>query len=551
MPDLNINDLFPYKPAREYSKRVAYFSMEFAVDQALKTYSGGLGFLAGSHLRSAYELKQNLFGIGILWSYGYYDQVRDHDGKMTPIFTRKRYSFLTDIGLVFPVTVHKAEVKVKAFLLKPEVFGTVPLFLLTTDIDGNDGLSRSITCRLYDDNEATRVAQSIVLGIGGGKLIDLLNLNVDYYHMNEGHALPLSFYLMEKFGSINEVRKRVVFTTHTPEAAGNEERAISLLSDMTFFNHMTAEDAKELLGIESDRLNYTLAALKFAKRSNAVSKLHGIVANKMWSGNEGICEIIPITNAQNKKYWQDKELYFAVENDDFDLFKNIKKKFKKELFEVVADQTGKIFDENIITIVWARRFAGYKRAGLILRNFENFLKLVNNKKYPVQIIWAGKPYPRDNHAIGIFNDIFEKTLELPNCTILTGYELKLSAMLKKASDVWLNNPVVTREASGTSGMTAAMNGAINLSTPDGWIPEFARHGENCFLIEPAPANEEETQRDDFENHSLFDVLNTEVLPTYYLHPEKWWEMVKTSTKEVCLAFESGRMADEYYKKLFV
>lgn len=551
MPDLNTNDLFPYKPASKYSKRVAYFSMEFAIDQALKIYSGGLGFLAGSHLRSAYEIKQNLFGIGILWSYGYYDQVRDHDGKMIPNFTRKRYSFLTDIGLIFPVTVHGAEVKVKAFLLKPEVFGTVPLFLLTTDIDENDGLSRSITCRLYDDNEATRVAQSIVLGIGGAKLIDLLNLNVDFYHMNEGHSLPLNFYLMEKFGSIDEVRKRVVFTTHTPEAAGNEERAISLLSDMTFFNHMTAEEAKELLGIESDRLNYTLAALKFAKRSNAVSKLHGIVANKMWSDNEGICEIISITNAQNKEYWQDKELYDAVKNDNFDLFKSIKKKLKKELFEIVADQTGKIFDENVITIVWARRFAAYKRAELIMRNFENFLKLVNNKKYPVQIIWAGKPYPKDKHAIGIFNDIFEKTLELPNCTILTGYELKLSAMLKKASDVWLNNPVVTREASGTSGMTAAMNGAINLSTPDGWIPEFARHGENCFLIEPAPANDDATQRDDFENHSLFHVLNTEVLPIYYLHPDKWWEIVKTSTKEVCPAFESGRMADEYYKKLFV
>lgn len=551
MPELNTNDLFPYKPAGKYSKRVAYFSMEFAIDQALKIYSGGLGFLAGSHLRSAYELKQNLFGIGILWSYGYYDQVRDHDGKMTPNFTRKRYSFLTDLGLIFPVTVHGAEVKVKAFLIKPEVFGTVPLFLLTTDIDENDGLSRSITRKLYDDNEATRVAQSIVLGIGGAKLIDLLKLNVDFYHMNEGHSLPLNFYLLEKFGSIDEVRKRVVFTTHTPEAAGNEERAISLLSDMTFFNHLTAEEAKGLLGIESDRLNYTLAALKFAKRANAVSKLHGVVANEMWSGNEGICEINSITNAQNKEYWQDKELYDAVEDNNFDSFKSIKKKFKKELFEIVADQTGKIFDENVITIVWARRFAGYKRARLIMRNFENFLKLVNNKKYPVQIIWAGKPYPKDNQAIGIFNDIFEKTLELPNCTILTGYELKLSALLKKASDVWLNNPVVTREASGTSGMTAAMNGAINLSTPDGWIPEFARHGENCFLIEPASTCDDAIQRDDIENHNLLHILNTEVLPVYYHQPDKWWEIVKTSTKEVCPAFESGRMADEYYKKLFV
>ena len=545
------SDIFPYKPAAKYSKRVAYFSMEFAIDQSLKIYSGGLGFLAGSHLRSAYELKQNLLGIGILWSYGYYDQIRDNEGHMAASFTRKHYSFLTDTGLIFPVKVHGAEVYVKAYLLKPEVFDSAPLFLLTTDIEENDALSRTITRKLYDDNEATRVAQSIVLGIGGAKLIDLLKLDVDYYHMNEGHSLPLNFYLMEKHGSINEVRKRVVFTTHTPEAAGNEERPVNLLSDMTFFHHMTSAQAMELMGLGGERLNYTLAALKFAKKANAVSKLHGVVANEMWAGNEGICEITSITNSQNQKYWQDKSLFKAIEDNNYEEYISIKKQMKRELFEIVADQTGKIFDEDVITIVWARRFAGYKRARLIMRNFENFLSMAKSKKYPVQIIWAGKPYPKDYLAIGIFNDIFEKTLELPNCTILTGYELKLSSILKKGSDVWLNNPVVTREASGTSGMTAAMNGSVNFSTPDGWIPEFARHGENCFLIDPASDILDSHQRDDAEHQNLLHVLNTELLPTYYDHPSKWWDIIKASTKEVCPAFESGRMADEYYKKLFV
>jgi starch phosphorylase len=155
------------------------------------------------------------------------------------------------------------------------------------------------------------------------------------------------------------------------------------------------------------------------------------------------------------------------------------------LFEVVANQTGKRFDENVLTIVWARRFAGYKRANLLMREFERFVRIASNTKYPVQFIWAGKPYPEDTASTQIFNDIYWKTLPLKNCTILTGYELNLSALLKRGSDVWLNNPKLYREASGTSGMTAAMNGSINLSIPDGWVPEFAQHGKNCFSIEPA------------------------------------------------------------------
>lgn len=547
---VNLKTLFPYKFEKKYSKPVAYFSMEFAVDQPLKIYSGGLGFLAGSHLRSAFELKQNLIGIGILWKKGYYDQERNQDQTLKVSFRDKDYSYLTDTGIIFPITIHGARVFVKAYLLKPEVFNSAPLFLLSTDIPENDYLAQTISHRLYDPNETTRIAQSILLGIGGAKLIDILERKTEIYHMNEGHALPMCFYLLDKYKSVEEVKKRVVFTTHTPEKAGNEEHSIPLLNSMSFFNGLSVQQVQEYVYPENGVLNYTLTALRLAKKANAVSKLHGEVARKMWSGYKGICEIKSITNAQNKTYWSDAELDSALEKKDDKALTNRKKELKKKLFRVVANQTGKLFDENVLTIVWARRFAAYKRANLLLRDFDRFVKIVSDKKYPVQIIWAGKPYPEDFEAINIFNEIYWKTKDIPNCTVVTGYELWLSGHLKKGSDVWLNNPRLYHEASGTSGMTAAMNGSVNLSIPDGWVPEFAKHGKNSFIIKTAEDSLSQDARDKIEAKNLLDVLENEIIPMYYKSPSKWNSIVKASMKDVLPEFDSGRMANEYYQTLY-
>ncbi len=524
--------------------------MEFSIDQSLKIYSGGLGFLAGSHMRSAFELKQNLVGIGMLWKCGYYDQVRDHDGTMKSVYTQKNYSFLKDTGIIFPIKVHAATVFVKAFLLEPETFGTAPVFLLSTDIPQNDELARSICFRLYDSNVSTRIAQSIVLGIGGATLLDILNMPADIYHMNEGHALPFCFYLYAKYGYMHEVQKRVVFTTHTPEVAGNEEHDFDLLSRMSFFNGIEDSEVRTILGIKGNRLNYTLSALKFAKIANGVSQMHGEVSREMWNDSEGICEIKAITNAQNKKYWHDPALELAYEKNDDKALMARKSEMKKELFKVVADQTGKLFDPEVLTLVWARRFAGYKRADLIAEDVKRFKELVTNAKYPIQIIWAGKPYPEDYGAIHTFNHLIELTKDMPNCTVLTGYELGLSALLKKGSDMWLNNPKLYREASGTSGMTAAMNGSVNFSIPDGWIPEFSIHGVNSFLVEPVDRALSVEDQNKMEADRIHEVLTKEILPMYYDQPKKWADVVKNGMKDVSPAFESGRMAEEYYKKLF-
>jgi starch phosphorylase len=544
-------EIFGYTPDPKYSTSVAYFSMEFAIDQALKIYSGGLGFLAGSHFRSAYELKQNLLGIGMLWKYGYYDQTRDRDGQMVPSFVEKDYSFLQDTGIVFTVPVHDTPVQVKAYLLKPETFGSAPVFLLSTDTSENDEISRTITHRLYDPNEATRIAQSIILGIGGAMLLDLLKMEPDLYHMNEGHAVSLNFYLYARFRNLEEIKKRVVFTTHTPEMAGNEEHSYSLLKEMSFFYHLQDHEVKHILNMEGDLFSYTLAALKFSGKANAVSKLHAEVAREMWGANEGIPEISSITNAQNALYWKDQEIAKAIAEDNDGAMIARKKALKKELFDIVADQCGKLFDENVLTIVWSRRFAGYKRADLVMYDWNRFLALISNTTHPVQLIWAGKPYPEDTDANRLFNEIITRAKPFANCAVLTGYELGLSALLKKGSDVWLNNPKMYREASGTSGMTAAMNGSINLSLPDGWVPEFAEDQQNCFLISPAVDRQSETAIDAAENSSLMDVIEKTILPIYYQHQAEWLSILKKSAADVEPLFESGRMAAEYYEQMYI
>ncbi len=543
-------DLFSYEHDPKYATPVTYFSMEFAIDQALKIYSGGLGFLAGSHLRSAYELKQNLIGIGLLWRFGYYNQGRDEKNYMKPYFVEKTYSFLKDTGIKFSVIIQGAPVHVKVWLLEPETFKSAPLFLLSTELEENTEWGRAICHRLYDADERLRIAQSILLGTGGAQLLDIIGRTDTLYHMNEGHSVSLNFYLYSKFKDLEEVKKRVVFTTHTPEAAGNEEHAFNLLQDMSFFYGLGEHDVRQLLGMEGNMFNYTLGALRFAKKANAVSKLHGEVSREMWKDYKNICEITSITNAQNKTYWKDPVLEAAFSTEDDNALLARKKEMKKALFAEVADQTGKIFDENVLTIVWARRFAGYKRADLLMRDWNRFLQLLNNAEHPIQVIWAGKPYPFDYGAIDIYNSIIRRSKDLPNCAVVTGYELKLSALLKKGSDLWLNNPRMFREASGTSGMTAAINGSVNLSIPDGWIPEFAKDNENCFLINPAPQSLSHEEVNNIEAATLYELLEKKVVPMYYEDKKAWLQIMKNAAADVAPAFESGRMADEYYKVMF-
>jgi starch phosphorylase len=541
----------PYTIDEAYKKSVAYFSMEFAIHQPLKIYSGGLGYLSGSHLRSAYELRQNLVGIGILWKYGYYDQARNQDQTLQVQWNEKTYSFLEETGILFQIDIHGHPVWVKVLYLNPEIFKTAPLFLLTTDIPENDYVSQTISHRLYDANVATKVAQFILLGVGGAKLMDELNFSPKVYHLNEAHAISVAFYLHKKFGNIEEVKKRLVFTTHTPEEAGNEKHDLDLCEKMGYFCGMPMDQVLVIAGVEDNLFNHSMAALRFSRLSNGVSRLHGEVSRHMWQKYKGICEIISITNAQDWNYWADKKLYSYMDEKNDDLFFDRKKYLKSRSMEIVADQTGKLFDPDVFTIVWARRFAGYKRAELLARDRDRFNALLNNKKYPVQFVWAGKPYPLDYPAISDFNYLVNLSKGYKNVAVCIGYELMLSKRMKQLADVWLNNPRVPREASGTSGMTAAMNGAINCSTNDGWIREFIKNGTNGFVVPVTDyQNMSVQEQDDYDMTQLYNIIENEMLPLYYDRPKEWKKVVMNGMKDVRWQFDSNRMAKEYYDILY-
>lgn len=540
----------PYKFGKGYEKSVAYFSMEFAIDQPLKIYSGGLGFLAGSHMRSAFDLKQNMIGIGILWKYGYYTQTRKSNNELDVLNEEHYYPFLEDTNIELDVTVHNTNVKVKVFYLAPEVFGTAPIYLLSTDHPENDYLAHTITHKLYDNNIATRIAQYNVLGIGGAKLLDALNRETEVYHLNEAHGLPAAFYLYDQYKSVKEVKERLVFTTHTPVKAGNEVNDPNFLMDMNYFHHLTLSEVNELIGLENGQFNHTLAALRWSKKANAVSKKHQVVSQEMWGGFEGICKIEAITNAQNKSYWTDELLEKAHEKKNKAAYKKRKKELKKLFFEEVADQTGKLLDPEVLTIVWARRFAEYKRADLITHDLQRFESLLSNTKHPIQIIWSGKPYPLDYGAVSMFNRLIHLTKKYKNATVVIGYELRLSAIMKKGSDVWLNNPRIPLEASGTSGMTAAMNGSVNFSTNDGWILEFAKHGKNSFVIPEVDLSLPQDQQDRHDLDHMYRILEEEIIPMYYSKSDKWLDLTWKATDDVNKYFMAKRMADEYYQKLY-
>ena len=534
----------------DFPEKIAYFCMEFAIHQPLKTYAGGLGFLAGSHMRSAWQLKMNMVGIGILWKHGYYDQIRRPDQGMEVQFQEKIYGFLKKTGIRLSITVSGHDIQVAVYYLPPEIFHTAPVFFLSTDLPENDYLSRCICHRLYDPNPETKIAAAILLGDGGAKLLEQLNWLPDVYHLNESHALPLAFHLYKKYGAIEEVRKRLVFTNHTPEPGGNEKSNMPLLEKMGFFLGVSREAVDEIVHPVDNVFDHTLAALKCSRIANAVSQLHLKSLHKMWDRFEGICPMTGITNAQDYTYWHDQPLYAALNTNDDDGLRSRKRFLKQQLFEEVADQCGEIYDAGVLTIVFARRFGGYKRPELLLNNMDRFQKIVTNKARPVQLIWAGKPYPMDYSAIASFDRIVNVCKTYPNCAVLVGYELSLSKLLKQGADVWLNVPRLTHEASGTSGMSAAMNGALNVSIPDGWFPEFAIDGVNSFIIPAADPALPDYEQDETDANALYDLLEQKVIPMYYKDHSSWSGLVKRAMRDIVPQYNSTRMVKEYYQKMY-
>lgn len=303
--------------------------------------------------------------------------------------------------------------------------------------------------------------------------------------------------------------------------------------------------------MEDDRLHHTLTAFQFAGRSNGVSLMHAdLLRSRLPDKKEGR-PWYSITNAQQALYWADPAMYRAAGANEADAFRARKITCKQLLFEEVADQTGKWLDDRIMTLVFAKRFCSYKRASLLLQDLARFEALLSNDRYPIQIIWAGKPYPVDYASISEFDRLVHECKRHSRCAILTGYELKLSRMLKLGADVWLNVPRSGHEASGTSGMTAAMNGAVNLSLSEGWFDEFGQDGQNAFLIPASDRRLPEVEQDREDAQRLYSILETKVLPLYYDHPADWFQLVRNSLLQIRPRFDSDRMVRQYYEDMYV
>jgi len=529
--------------------KVAYFCMEYGLDSSFKIYAGGLGILAGDYLKGAKDYNYPIVGIGIKWKQGYTDQFIGEDGRPYDCYYNYQYDFLKDTGVTVSVKIRQRDVLCKVWEVTG--FDNAPLYLLDTDLPENE--DAWITGQLYGWFGEERIAQEMVLGIGGIRALRALGINVDVYHFNEGHALFAGFELvrekMEAGMSFEEAvaasKDEIVFTTHTPIIQGNESHYLDRIMYMGANNGLTLE---QLVSLGGAPFNMTVAALRLSRISNAVSQLHCKTANKMWAHINNRSEIIGITNGIHLPTWVDERMIECAEKGG-DLWK-LHMDNKKKLIEFVKERTNVELDMDKLLIGFSRRAAPYKRSNLIFTDEKVIAPLLKERK--IQIVFSGKAHPLDDTGKKIVENIVAMTKKYPQSVVfLENYDMTIGAMLTRGADVWLNNPRRPKEASGTSGMKAAMNGVLNLSTLDGWWPEACKHGVNGWQFGDGFESEDEKELDAHDLKALYKVLTEEVIPTYYDRQDKWVEMMKDSILSTKDTFSVKRMLEEYYEKLYI
>ena len=526
--------------------KIAYFCMEFGLDESFKIYSGGLGILAGDILKGAKDIEYPLVGVGILWRQGYTTQLIADNGKPMDCFYEYSYDFLEDTGVSVCVEVRGRPINCKVW--KCTEFGNAPLYLLDANLSENS--DRLITGQLYGWFSEERIAQEMILGIGGVRALAALGIDVDIYHFNDSHPVFAGFELIrrnmaESGLSFNDsweaARQQIVFTTHTPVDAGNEVHRHELLKYMGAYRDFTYE---EMVSVGGDPFSMTVAGLRLSKKANAVSKLHCKTANKMWKHIEGAAKIINITNGVHLPTWQDARIREAFERNNKLL--EVHNKVKQEMIDEIYILSGVKLNVDVLTIGFARRAAPYKRSDLIFRNKEIIEPLLKERK--LQIIFSGKAHPNDLSGKEIVANLYRISREYPESVVfLQNYDIKIGKMLTRGCDVWLNNPIRPMEASGTSGMKAAMNGVLNLSVMDGWWPEGCIHGKNGWQIGDGYYGD---NCDKVDSKSLYKVLTEQVIPTYYCDKDKWEKMMTNSIKSSYKRFSVERMLRDYKNKLW-
>ena len=536
--------------------QIAYFSAEIGISSNLPTYSGGLGVLAGDHIKSAADLKINMVAISLLYKEGYFKQIIDQEGKQREVYPKfVPEPILSELSHIFSINLNGKEIFIKACVYNHQSINgfTVPIYFLDTDISENDDETRGITLRLYSGDNRHRILQESILGYGGMKLLEILNqTNIKKYHMNEGHCSFIVLDLLKKYkGDIKKVRSKCHFTTHTPVPAGHDQFEYKLVKEI--LGNLISDDIS-LPSMNHDKFHMTELGLQFSKTANGVSKLHGDVAQKQFPWRD----IGYVTNGVHHYTWVSNS--FAALFDEFfpnwqyepESLKNIDKvdsnalwdahfKAKTELLHFANSQLSKALDPNILTIGFARRAATYKRAQLIFKEPEKLIDLGAGK---IQLVFSGKAHPNDKEGKELISGIIQNAKDFEGkikIIYLENYNMWLGKLITSGVDVWLNTPLRPNEASGTSGMKSALNGIPNLSILDGWWDEGCNDKVNGWSI-----GSSEHVDDDRDVSSLYETLKLDVIPTFYDDRERWISIMRNSIK-TGVDFTSQRMLKDYQK----
>ncbi|MGB8215300.1 MAG: alpha-glucan family phosphorylase [Anaerolineales bacterium] len=600
----------------------AYFSMEFGLHETLPIYSGGLGVLAGDYLKESSDLGLPVVGMGLMYAEGYFSQRISEDGWQETINNMLNFEELPVLQVLdanekpLAISVSFPDRTVIAHIWELRV-GRLPLYLLDTDLDENTPADRNLTLRLYWSDLDLRIAQEIMLGVGGVRALRALGYDPTVWHMNEGHAAFLTLErareLVAKGQSfeqaIAQTRHGNVFTTHTPVPAGNDEFPLWLVDkDLSNFwpeLGLSRDQFVELAHHQQswgETFSMPILALRLSDGRNAVSELHGRVSRRMWKflwpeiQNENDVPINYVTNGVHTGTWlarrmrllldkylgedwlshlDDPETWARVEaipdNELWEVRLHLKRKLifyaldrtrqrwmKGGYHPVQAIASGIMLDPYVLTIGFARRFATYKRANLVFQDLERLLKLINRPNRPLQIIFAGKAHPADDPGKHIIQEVYRIVKGAENggrLVFLEDYDMNLARYLVQGVDVWMNNPRRPNEASGTSGMKAALNGVINFSVLDGWWRE-AYNGSNGWAIGEDPGLDTEVE-DEADATSLYDLLESQIIPLYYTErnaenaPVEWLIMMRKSMQTIIPQFSTRRMLKEYIERLYL
>jgi len=601
---------------------IAYFSTEFGLHETLPIYAGGLGILSGDHLKGASDLGLPLVAVGFMYTHGYFSQHITEDGWQEAHYIRLKFSelpilpFLSEDGepLTISVDLPGREVKARIWVIH---VGRVLLYLLDSDVEGNSISDRELTARLYTSDLDSRISQEIILSIGGVRALRVLGYNPSVWHLNEGHSAFLNLErareIIASGHSFEEARKEIytssIFTTHTPVPAGNDEFPEWLIDK--YFSNQIPEiglDREQFFSLGrnpnpwGNTFSMPVLAIRMSNYRNGVSELHGQVAREMWHHlwPEKKVDDVPITHITNGVHsgswlarrlrilfdhhlgdnWMESldepKVWEAVENiPDAELWavrRHLKRKLVYYMRERARDQwlnggihpvqvvaSGVLLDPYALTIGFARRFATYKRANLILRDLGRLLDIINRPNMPVQIIFAGKSHPADEPGKMLIQEVYRIVKRAENggrLVFLEDYDMNLARYLLQGVDVWLNTPRRPHEASGTSGMKAAMNGVLNFSVYDGWWRE-GYNGKNGWAIGKDTEYENPNQQDEEDAISLYEILENQIIPLYYKKrssdglPGEWIDMVKESIRTLSPQFSVRRMVKEYLEQLYV